>query len=64
DAGFAANRVITVDVSLPIQRYSTPVSRSTFIRTALERLQALPGVVAAGVSNKLPLTGEGGNAAL
>jgi putative ABC transport system permease protein len=27
-------------------------------------MQALPGVVAAGVSNKLPLTGEGGNAAL
>ena len=64
DAGFAASRVTTVDVSLPIQRYATPVSRSTFIRTALEQLQALPGVVAAGVSNKLPLTGEGGNAAL
>ncbi len=64
DSGFAANRVLTIDVSLPIQRYVTPVSRSTFIRTALERMQALPGVVAAGVSNKLPLTGEGGNAAL
>jgi predicted permease len=64
DGGFAANRVLTIDVSLPIQRYATPVSRSTFIRTILERLQALPGVAAAGVSNKLPLTGEGGNAAL
>jgi len=64
DSGFAANRVLTIDVSLPIQRYAAPVSRSTFIRTMLERMQALPGVVAAGVSNKLPLTGEGGNAAL
>ena len=64
DGGFAANGVLTIDVSLPIQRYATPVSRSTFIRTVLERMQALPGVVAAGVSNKLPLTGEGGNAAL
>ena len=64
DGGFAANRVLTVDVSLPLQRYATPVSRSTFIRTALERMQALPGVVAVGMSNKLPLTGEGGNAAL
>jgi len=64
DGGFAANRVLTIDVSLPIQRYTTPVSRSAFIRTILERLQALPGVTAAGVSNKLPLTGEGGNAAL
>ena len=64
DGGFAANRVLTIDVSLPIQRYSTPLSRSTFIRTALEQMQALPGVVATGVSNKLPLTGEGGNAAL
>jgi predicted permease len=64
DSGFAANRVLTIDVSLPIQRYATPVSRSTFIRTTLERMQALPGVIAAGVSNKLPLTGEGGNAAL
>jgi putative ABC transport system permease protein len=64
DSGFAANRVLTIDVSLPIQRYAAPVSRSTFIRTVLERMQAVPGVVAAGVSNKLPLTGEGGNAAL
>jgi putative ABC transport system permease protein len=64
DSGFAANRVLTIDVSLPVQRYATPVSRWTFIRTTLERMQALPGVVAVGVSNKLPLTGEGGNAAL
>jgi len=64
DGGFAADRVLTVDVSLPIQRYATPAARSTFIRTALEGIQRLPGVVAAGVSNKLPLTGEGGNAAL
>ena len=64
DSGFAANRVLTIDVSLPIQRYATPVSRSTFIRTVLEHTRALRGVVAAGVSNKLPLTGEGGNAAL
>jgi len=58
DAGFAASRVMTVDVSLPIHRYATPVSRSTFIRTALEHVQALPGVVAAGVSIKLTVTGE------
>jgi predicted permease len=64
DSGFAASRVLTIDVSLPVQRYSTPVARTTFIRTALEHMHALPGVVAAGVSNKLPLTGEGGNAAL
>jgi putative ABC transport system permease protein len=64
DGGFAADRVLTVDVSLPIQRYATPAARSTFIRTVLEGVQRLPGVVAAGVSNKLPLTGEGGNAAL
>jgi predicted permease len=64
DAGFGADHVITLDVSLPIQRYSTPVARSAFIQTALEGIQRLPGVVAAGVSNKLPLTGEGGNAAL
>jgi predicted permease len=64
DSGFAATRVLTIDVSLPIQRYVTPVSRSTFIRTTLERMRALPGVTEAGVSNKLPLTGEGGNAAL
>jgi len=64
DGGFAATRVLTIDVSLPVQRYSTPVARSTFIRTVLEHMEVLPGVVAAGVSNKLPLTGEGGNAAL
>jgi putative ABC transport system permease protein len=61
DAGFDARRVVTVGLNLPTTRYLEPQARATFMRRVLEGVQALPGVSAAGVSNMLPLGGEGGN---
>src|SRR5262249_14848473 len=53
DAGFNPEHVLTMRVDLPAQR---PAERTTaFVETALERIQALPGVVAAGATTALPL---------
>jgi predicted permease len=61
DKGFDAEHVITVDINLPAARYPDLARRSDFIRKAIESIHAIPGVAAAGVSNLLPLAGEGSN---
>jgi predicted permease len=61
DVGFEAARVVAVDLTLPDIRYKETLQRVTFAREALRRLRAVPGVQAAGLVNKLPLSGEGGN---
>jgi putative ABC transport system permease protein len=61
DRGFRVENVLAIDVKLPQQRYSDTAKRAEFLRGALERMAAVPGVISAGASNKLPLTGEGGN---
>ena len=64
DPGFDTQRIVVVQFSLPNNRYPDSGKRSEFVRSALERLQSLPGVVSVGVSNNLPLTGTGANSAL
>ena len=59
DRGFDVQRVLTVDVNLPNHRYVTVDARGTFARSALNAMLAIPGVVSVGVSNMLPLNGEG-----
>ncbi len=61
DKGFAADRVVTVELNMPAARYPNLEARTEFLRTLIDRVRPLPGVVAAGVSNMLPLAGEGGN---
>lgn len=61
DRGFEVQRIVTVDLSLPADRYSNTEKRSAFLRSLLQGVGSLPGVKSAGVSNHLPLTGEGGN---
>ena len=48
-------------MDLPESRYPDLAKRTAFLRSTLERVAALPGVMSAGISNKLPLSGEGGN---
>lgn len=55
DPGFDPDDVLTVDVRLIGKRYPTPERRSGFFAAALERIRALPGVVAAGTIDDLPL---------
>jgi putative ABC transport system permease protein len=64
DRGFETNRIVTVGVNPPISRYPTPQKRVAFVRTTLDRLKVLPGVIDVAAANMLPLAGEGGNSAL
>jgi predicted permease len=61
DKGFAAQRLVTVNLNLPETRYPDQPQRVRFVRSLLDSVQTLPGVVSAGTSNMLPLGGEGGN---
>jgi predicted permease len=61
DKGFQVENVMTVGISLPDSRYPAMDKRVEFLRALLARVQTLPGVTAAGVSNMLPLSGEGSN---
>ncbi|HEY0101247.1 MAG TPA: ABC transporter permease [Pyrinomonadaceae bacterium] len=57
DAGFDPEKVLTMRVSLPSTRYSDPQQRVNFFRQLTERVEALPGVEAAGAAISLPLGG-------
>ncbi len=59
DRGFDVQRVLTVRVSLPDQQYGTREQRTQFWRSLLPKVEALPGVLSVGISNRLPLTGAG-----
>jgi putative ABC transport system permease protein len=61
DRGFEVERIVTVDLNLPGNRYPSIEKKAAFQRTLVERVATLPGVVSAGISNHLPLSGEGGN---
>ena len=61
DKGFQTDRAFTIGLGLPAVRYPDAARRARFMRTLLEQVHSLPGVVAAGVSNRGPLSGEGSN---
>jgi putative ABC transport system permease protein len=61
DRGFEVQRIVTVDLSLPENQYPNGEKRAAFLHSLLERVGSLPGTLSAGVSNRLPLSGEGGN---
>src|SRR5436189_1992532 len=55
--GFNPASVLTFRVSLPPAKYPDAAAHDAFYQSVLERVGALPGVVAAGVTGALPLTG-------
>jgi putative ABC transport system permease protein len=54
DAGFQAERLLTLQMTIP-GTVSTPDARRAFYRDLFARLEALPGVVRAGGTTRLPL---------
>jgi len=58
DRGFDAERVITVNLSLPASRYPDLAKRAELVRGVLDRVRALPGVTATGITTAVPLTGR------
>jgi putative ABC transport system permease protein len=55
DIGVARDRIVTASVDLPEARFKTREDRARFGAEWLERLQAIPGVSAAAITNSLPL---------
>jgi len=63
DTGFDPNNVLTMRVRLVEARYPTARQRLAFFEAALQRIRALPGVVAAGTIDDLPFA-DGSSQAL
>jgi len=61
DTGFATERILTVELSLPENRYDDAAVRTRFYRQALSEAASISGTVSAGISNLIPLKGTGSN---
>jgi putative ABC transport system permease protein len=61
DLGFRADRVVTMQLTLPLARYGDAVSARAFYSQLAERARALPGVQAFGGTNQLPLASDPGD---
>jgi predicted permease len=55
--GFDAHNVITMEMALTGQRYSTTAGVAQLIHDSRERIHAIPGVDEVAVTNSLPLAG-------
>jgi putative ABC transport system permease protein len=53
--GFDTTHLVTLEISLPAQRYASEESQSRFFRSLLDRVRALPGVTTASAVDNLPL---------
>jgi putative ABC transport system permease protein len=60
DIGARIDRVITMAIDLPYERYPSGHHLAAFYPLLVERLQAIPGVMSASVSGDVPLEGTGG----
>ncbi len=58
--GFRTDHMLTAYYSLPQKQYATQASIDAFNDQLLERLQAQPGVTAAGITSILPAAGANG----
>jgi putative ABC transport system permease protein len=52
--GFATDHLLTFRIALPASAYPTAETRAAFVRGAVGRLGAIPGVVAVAVNTRLP----------
>jgi putative ABC transport system permease protein len=58
DPGFNPRSVLTFQLSLPRAKYQKNEEVAIFYQRAIERIKALPGVVAVGATSILPLSGS------
>lgn len=58
DPGFDASHVVTVQVQAAGQRYRKDPDRLRFFDQALDRVRQVPGVVSAGFTSQLPMSGD------
>jgi putative ABC transport system permease protein len=57
ELGFNPDRLLTMSLRLPNNRYKDPAQRVSYFQQTLDNLRRLPGVEAAGICFSLPLTG-------
>jgi putative ABC transport system permease protein len=62
--GFDAAPLLTLRLYLPGQGYAEPGAKARRVADVVERIEAVPGVIAAGASNLIPLDGGGGGSRL
>ena len=60
EPGFEPEGLVSYDLTLPSTRYADDKARLAFVDDYLARLQAIPGVESASVSNIFPLSGHWG----
>ncbi len=58
DPGFEHDRVMTLTMSLPANRYGEEAARDAFYDRAFAAIATLPGVAEAGAATVVPLTGN------
>ena len=59
--GFDSANVLTMDVVVSRERFSSPSGQINFFQQVLQRVRALRGVDSAGVIDSLPLSEDGGS---
>jgi predicted permease len=57
EQGFDPENVLTVNVTMRGEQYADDWARNDFLRQTMARIAAIPGVVAVGAKNRLPLQG-------
>lgn len=57
NTGFRTDRILTMEIALPKSAY-TPARASNFFLSLIDRVSALPGVEAAGLTSGVPLSGS------
>lgn len=59
--GFKPDHVLTGQISLPWKNYPEPKPRLAFVERLMAELHSQPGIIAAGLTSGLPLTGSSDN---
>jgi putative ABC transport system permease protein len=58
DPGFDPRHLISMKIALPDALYPRTEQRTAFLRELLNRLNAIPGIMGASATDRLPLSGE------
>ena len=61
DPGFAPENVLTAQVALPATRYPDVAARGAFWTRLIDRVRAIPGVIAVGATSNVPFNGMVGS---
>jgi predicted permease len=59
DLGFNPEKMVTMFISVPPQKYAKPEQTIQFYQTLIDRVRSLPGIRAAGLMTNLPFVGDG-----